>query len=177
MFLGVRLWPRRSGRSSRIVPISTDKVRQRWDRFPGPCGTGSGLQNIGPRSSRRRHNSYSQPERGDRETKRRVILPARPIHALFGPQQKVAIKVVFVSLIGIELKGAPGRGLPLQPHPKNKTRAVYTEELTHLNYGIRQDSGTSTFTEIGGKTDISQIEPPDHTATAMLLPGSAAARR
>src|SRR5690348_4132949 len=28
-----------------------------------------------------------------------------------------------------------GRGrdtLPLQPHPKNETRAVYTEELTHL---------------------------------------------
>ncbi len=26
-----------------------------------------------------------------------------------------------------------GKGhLPLQPHPKNKTRAVYTEELTHL---------------------------------------------
>ena len=24
--------------------------------------------------------------------------------------------------------------LPLQPHPKNKTRAVYTEELTHLTY-------------------------------------------
>ncbi len=27
-----------------------------------------------------------------------------------------------------------GKGrLPLQPHPKNKTRAVYTEELTHLS--------------------------------------------
>src|SRR5579863_3251397 len=26
-----------------------------------------------------------------------------------------------------------GKGhLPLQPHPKNKTKAVYTEELTHL---------------------------------------------
>ncbi len=37
-----------------------------------------------------------------------------------------------------------GKGrLPLQPHPKNKTRAVYTEELTHLSTAephILQDS-------------------------------------
>ncbi len=42
-----------------------------------------------------------------------------------------------------------GKGhLPLQPHPKNKTTAVYTEELTHL-FGLLQDGdvGVCVFPE------------------------------